>query len=107
MWHRGRGLEKIPGAVGIFLGKMHWNHGYGTDALSVLVDFCFNEMNLHKVYLYVFSYNERAIHTYEKIGFKVDATLRDNIFKDGKYQDELVMSILRSEWEEKKANSST
>jgi len=94
-------------AVGIFLGKMHWNHGYGTDALSVLVDFCFNEMNLHKVYLYVFSYNERAIHTYEKIGFKVDATLRDNIFKDGRYRDELVMSILRSEWEEKKANSST
>jgi len=55
----------------------------------------------------VFKFNERAIHTYEKIGFKVDATLRDNIFKDGKYQDELVMSILRSEWEEKKANSST
>jgi len=94
-------------SLGIFLGKKYWDIGYGSDALSTLLDFCFSEMNLHRTYIYVFKFNERAIHTYEKIGFKVDATLRDNIFKDGKYQDELVMSILRSEWEEKKANSST
>ncbi|WP_018962792.1 GNAT family N-acetyltransferase [Coprothermobacter platensis] len=85
-------------SVGLFLDKLYWNKGYGTDALSTLVDFCFQEMNLHKVYLYVFAYNQRAIHTYEKIGFKIDGTLRENVFKNGKYQDELVMSVLRNEW---------
>jgi RimJ/RimL family protein N-acetyltransferase len=85
-------------AVGIFLGKKYWDRGYGTDAFSTLIDFCFSEMNLHRIYLYVFQFNQRAIHTYEKIGFKVDGTLRENVFKNGKYQDELVMSILRNEW---------
>jgi RimJ/RimL family protein N-acetyltransferase len=85
--------------VGIFLGKPFWSKGYGTDAMKVLVNFIFSQMNINKVYLNVFSFNQRAIKSYEKCGFKVEGVLREHIYRDGKYHDEYIMSILRSEWE--------
>jgi len=81
--------------VGIFLGKEHLEQGYGTDALRVLVDFCFNEVNLNKVRLNVFSFNKRAIRCYENCGFKhIDSHYRGagsderlTFLKDKKYRD--------------------
>ncbi|QTA37754.1 GNAT family N-acetyltransferase [Thermosipho ferrireducens] len=84
--------------VGIFLGKPFWNKGYGTDAMRVLVNFIFNEMNINKVRLDVYSFNKRAIKSYEKVGFKVEGILREEIFREGKYHDIFVMGILRNEW---------
>ncbi len=58
-------------SLGIFIGeKTFWNQGIGTEATSLLLDFAFNILNLHNVYLSVMSYNKRAIRCYEKIGFK-------------------------------------
>lgn len=86
--------------VGIFIGdKEHLGKGYGTDAMKVLVKFIFEQMNIHKVKLNVFSFNERAIKSYEKCGFVKEGVLRDEIFRDGKYYDEIIMSILREEFE--------
>jgi RimJ/RimL family protein N-acetyltransferase len=76
-----------------YLGK-----GYGTEAMRLLVDFIFNEMNLHKVCLYVYEFNERAIKSYLKCGFVLEGTLRDQVFKAGRYWNQLSMGILRDEW---------
>ncbi len=88
------------GTVGIFLGSEYCGKGYGTDAMRVLVNFCFNEINLNKVKLTVFSFNERGIRSYEKLGFKTEGALRQEIYRQGKYDDILVMGVLRSEWAE-------
>ncbi|MBT1247869.1 GNAT family N-acetyltransferase [Thermosipho sp. 1223] len=87
--------------VGIFLGKPHWNKGYGTDAMKVLVRFIFEEMNINKIKLYVYSFNKRAIKSYEKVGFKKEGVLREEIFRNGKYHDVYVMGILKKEWQSK------
>lgn len=84
--------------VGLFLGQEHCGKGYGTDALRVLVAFCFDEINLNKVKLGVFSFNKRAIRCYEKVGFKTEGVLRQEIYRYGKYHDGILMGILRSEW---------
>ncbi|WP_278279566.1 GNAT family protein [Clostridium sp. DMHC 10] len=55
-------------------------------------------MNMHKVKLRVFSFNERAIKSYEKCGFKVEGILKDEIFKDGKYYDEVLMAVFEKEF---------
>lgn len=79
--------------VGIMIGdKDYWGKGYGTDAMKVLIDFIFNDMNINKIRLSVFSFNERARRSYEKCGFEVEGVLKDEIFKDGKYYDEIIMS---------------
>lgn len=85
--------------VGIFIGdKDYLSKGYGTDAMNTLVGFIFNQMNINKVKLNVYSFNERAIKSYKKSGFKTEGTLRQEIFRDGKYYDEYIMGILREEF---------
>lgn len=85
--------------VGIFIGdKNYWGKGYGTDAMRVLIKFIFEQMNIRKIKLNVYAFNERAVKSYEKCGFVKDGTLRQEIFRDGKYHDEYIMSILRDEY---------
>lgn len=87
--------------VGIFIGdKEYLGKGYGTDAMQVLTKFIFHEMNINKVKLHVYSFNTRAIKSYEKCGFKKEGILRQEIFRDGKYYDEIVMGILKEEFED-------
>jgi RimJ/RimL family protein N-acetyltransferase len=71
--------------------------GYGTEAVSLLLRFAFRDLNLHRVYLHVFSTNGAAIQVYEKVGFKREGVLRRAAFIDGEYVDVLVMGVLREE----------
>jgi RimJ/RimL family protein N-acetyltransferase len=78
--------------------KTSWGKGYGTEALKLLLDYSFLEMNLHKVSLRVFSFNNRAIKLYEKIGFQHEGRSRESIFREGKWHDIIHMSILQKEY---------
>jgi RimJ/RimL family protein N-acetyltransferase len=85
--------------VGIFIGnKDYWGNGYGSDALNILVSFIFNQMNINKVRLVCYSFNHRALKSFEKYGFVVEGVLRKEIFKDGCYYDKIAMGILREEF---------
>jgi len=86
--------------VGISIGPDFQGKGYGTDAMKVLLDFIFNYMNVNKVKLQVFGYNKRAIGSYEKCGFQLEGTLREELFRFGKHHDILVMGLLRKDWED-------
>jgi RimJ/RimL family protein N-acetyltransferase len=86
-------------AIGIFIGsKDHRGRGYGTDALKVLIKFIFMQMDINKIRLTVYSYNQQAIRCYEKCGFKVEGVLRQEIFKDGKRYDKIAMGIIKEEY---------
>jgi RimJ/RimL family protein N-acetyltransferase len=86
-------------AVGIVIGdKTLWGKGYGTDAMRVLMRLAFDKMNLHRLRLNVFDYNQRAIKSYEKCGFKREGVLREDHFARGKYHNTIVMGILESEY---------
>lgn len=90
--------NSVASAV-IFIGnKKYLGKGYGTDAMKTLLDFVFMEMNLNKVRLNVYSFNERAVKSYEKCGFKQEGVLRQEIFRNGNYYDTIVMGILRDEF---------
>lgn len=87
------------GELGIFIGeRTYWGLGYGSDAIKALLRFAFDELNLHRVYLLVFAYNQRAIRCYRKCGFQQEGVLRDALYRDGRYHDLLVMSVLESEY---------
>ena len=63
-----------------------------------MLKYAFEHLNLHKVFLRVYEYNERAIHVYEKCGFRMEGRLRKQRFKWGKYHDVLIMGILDEEY---------
>ena len=77
------------------------NHdkGYGTDAMDCLLRFGFNVLNLHRIELWVVEYNKRAIHVYEKLGFKEIGRKREAHYLQGKYHDMVMMDILKREFE--------
>jgi RimJ/RimL family protein N-acetyltransferase len=76
----------------------HQGKGYGTEALQLMLDYGFGILNLHRIELNVFSYNERAIRVYEKVGFKREGVQREALFYDHKYYDSIIMSILEDEY---------
>ncbi len=75
------------------------DQGYGADAISTLLDYAFNELGLHRVGLSVFEFNEPAIATYEKLGFRPEGRLRQTIKRDDAYHDAILMSVLKPEWD--------
>jgi RimJ/RimL family protein N-acetyltransferase len=75
-----------------------WGRGLGTDATNRMLSHAFEHLGLHRVGLSVFSFNERAVRAYEKAGFRIEGRLREAIWRDGRYFDELQMGILASEW---------
>lgn len=83
--------------LGISIGeKAYWSQGYGADAVRTLVRYAFEELNLHRVYLRVYSFNPRARRAYEKAGFQLEGTLRQHIFRHGAYHDEWIMAVVQS-----------
>jgi len=85
--------------IGIAIGeKDHWSRGYGRDAITVLLGYMFDEMNLERVWLYADQKNERAISCYEKCGFKREGLLRHNHFKNDEYTDDVIMAVIREDW---------
>jgi len=84
---------------GIGIGeKDYWSKGYGTEATRLLVDYGFQQLNLHRISSSAFAFNERSIRFHEKIGFQKEGRLRQAIFKNGQYHDLMLFGILREEW---------
>ena len=72
--------------------------GYGTEALRLGLDFAFNNLNLHRLALGVFAFNEPAIRLYQRLGFTHEGTERELVFRDGRRHDLLVFGMLAREW---------
>lgn len=85
--------------LGVFIGeKADRNKGYGKESIKLILDYGFNTLNLNNIILKVYSFNEKAIKTYKKIGFKEIGTRRKCRYKDGKVYDEVFMDILKDEF---------
>ena len=79
--------------------KTNWGKGYGREAIELTLKFAFHELNLHRIQLTVFSYNERAIALYESFGFKREGVFREHLQRDGRRYDMYLFGLLRYEWE--------
>lgn len=75
--------------------------GYGSEALLLMLDYGFGILNLHRIELNVFAFNERAIHTYEKLGFQREGVQRQALYYNHAYHDSILMSMLADEYRAK------
>jgi diamine N-acetyltransferase len=90
------------------LGIGIWDHaylgrGYGRDAVETFVRWAFRVQNWRKIWLNVLADNERAVRAYRACGFVDEALLREGTIFDGRPADELLMGLLREEWESAQA----
>ncbi len=90
--------EDRSATLGIAIGEYDFlEGGYGTDAMRTACRVAFDVMNLNRVDLTVYDWNSRAIRVYEKVGFQHEGVLRHAIYKAGRWNDLVFMSILRGE----------
>lgn len=111
-------IDDKSGFVGtIFLSSLNWKNrtaniniklikeargkGYAFNASKLLVEYCFDELNLSCVTASVIDYNANSKKLWGKLGFKQEGILRNRIYKNGRYHNLLIFSLLRSEFDER------
>lgn len=88
------------GEYGIFIGdESARGRGIGTEAARLMIQYGFEELGLHRIYLRVLAGNERAIRSYEKAGFKKEGCLHHDVCINGEYVDIVWMAIVNEEKE--------
>ncbi|KMK77517.1 GNAT family N-acetyltransferase [Alkalihalobacillus pseudalcaliphilus] len=78
--------------------KEYWGQGYGAEGLGLLLDYAFFELNLHRISLKVYSFNEKAIRLYERIGFQKEGVSRESLFRNNHWHDIIHMGVLKEEY---------
>ncbi len=107
------GLHKLDfrsrhAELGLLIGdRSAWGQGFGTEATRMMLDYGFGTLNLNRIWLQVYSSHAAAIRVYEKAGFRKEGVQRQQHFTDGRYEDGVLMGILRSEWTPLSAPSAT
>jgi len=85
--------------LGILIARPDdWGKGYGTEAALLMLRHGFEEMNLHRIHLRVYDYNERGQKSYRKLGFSEEGRMRQAHFRHGAWHDVVLMSILADEF---------
>lgn len=84
--------------IGADLHPNFWGQGIGYKSYSQFLPYLFETYNLNKISLEVLSTNNRAIKLYNKLGFNTDGVKRQEVYKNEKFVDSILMSILKNEY---------
>jgi RimJ/RimL family protein N-acetyltransferase len=96
------GIEWAAGNawIGIGIGEPEfWGKGYGREAMQLIMRYGFEQLNLKRISLTVYEYNQRGYRLYLKLGFREEGRLRKWMQRSGERYDLIFMGILREEWE--------
>lgn len=84
---------------GLIIGEKElWNKGYGTEAALKMLDFVFNELNIKCFYAVWLESHKASLRMGEKVGFKKEGLLLNRVYKQGKYHNQISMSIQREDY---------
>lgn len=72
--------------------------GIGTSVIDMLLNYCFNELNLNNISASILDYNAPSLSLFNKCGFTQEGVLKNRVFKNGKYHNLVVLSISRDEY---------
>ena len=83
---------------GVQVFREHWRHGYGSEAVALLLRFYFRELGFHRATATVYAFNEASIAFHRRLGFTEEGRLRENLFGNGAFHDELIFGLLAEEF---------
>jgi [ribosomal protein S5]-alanine N-acetyltransferase len=86
------------GDVGYWLGMPYWGQGLMREALTAVLDLCFDEFDQVKVEAEIFTTNARSKRLVESLGMQLEGTIRSSHYKRGEWVDAHIYGILRNEW---------
>ena len=94
-------IDEVNHSAGFRISMVTTDHvgkGLGTEAMNLMVHYVFEGLNLNRLQLEVFSHNKRGIRAYEKVGFIKEGVLRQALFYNNQYSDEIIMSIIKDDY---------
>jgi RimJ/RimL family protein N-acetyltransferase len=91
-------IDSREGWIGYCLNRQFWGQGYATETARALLEFGFNNLNLHRIFATCDPANIASAHILEKIGMQYEGHLRENVYCKGGWHDELLYAILEEEW---------
>lgn len=84
--------------IGVDVHPSYQRKGIAKGTYHIMMEYCFNSLNLNRLYLYVLDENVKAISLYEGLNFKKEGVLREAIYRNGKYMNYYLYGILRNEF---------
>ncbi len=75
--------------------RNYWGQGYAREALQLAIDYMFNERNIHRIQALVLTSNIASMKMHEKCGYRTEGILHDSVYKNGRYQDQAVLALVR------------
>lgn len=88
-------IMKKNAELGYWLGEKYWGKGIISKAILEIIPWAFNTYDITRIYARPFGTNIASQKVLEKAGFVLEARIKDNIFKNGAYLDELIYAIRR------------
>ena len=90
--------EKKQVEVGITIEKQQQGKGLATETLIAIINYLFNHLEKHRIIASIDPENSNSIKLFERIGFRKEAHFKESLFINGKWVDDLVYALLKSEW---------
>lgn len=92
--------KNSSGEYFIFIGdKSYHNKGIGTFVTKEIVNLGFQDLGLNRIMLTASQKNTAAIKAYKKANFKLEGIMRQAVYRDGEFQNKVIMAILKDEWD--------
>jgi RimJ/RimL family protein N-acetyltransferase len=91
-------IDDEQAEIGCTLSKDFQNKGYATEALTIVIDYLFNELNKHRIVTSIDPGNTPSIQLVERLGFRKEAHFVESLLINGKWVDDIVYAILKREW---------
>jgi ribosomal-protein-alanine N-acetyltransferase len=88
-------------SIGWIINKKFWRNGYACEAATTLLEYCFRELKLHRVYAKCVTENTASYKVMEKIGMLREARFRESTMIHNSWRDEFLYAVLEKEWEVK------
>ena len=86
-------IFKLNAELAYWLGEPYWGKGIMSQAVRLMCDYAFSSWKLQRIYARPFGRNTASQRVLEKAGFTLEYSLQDNLFKDGKLEDELCYGL--------------
>jgi ribosomal-protein-alanine N-acetyltransferase len=95
-------INRFSVEIGYWLAESFWGMGIMVEAVKILTGFVFNGktgINFNRIFAGVFESNTASEKVLIKAGYKKEGVLRKCVFKEDKFLDQYIYSILKDEWE--------
>lgn len=96
--HPQKDIQSRNAEIGYWLSEAYWNKGITSAALHLIIPYAFRHFEIERLFARPFGSNKASQKLLENCGFVLEARIKDGFFKHGRFDDELIYGLRRSDF---------